>query len=179
MLSIAERAAMRLDGDLVDLAHSARHVDRVDSPADRLRSLRLPLTSAHIVSGLAAAWVHGAAPLPDTIDVATLRHRRAEVPAGCRALIRRVALHTCLDVDGVRVTSRLRTAVDLLADDRDDDAGRSCRSGPDRDDDVTRTAIRLLADDPRELRWAIPGSGRSRIERSLARLESLGLVSRP
>ncbi|SDH11431.1 hypothetical protein [Agrococcus jejuensis] len=164
MLSIAERSAMRLDGDLVDLAHSARHVDRVDSPADRLRSLRLPLTSAHIVSGLAAAWVHGAAPLPDVIDVATLRHRRAEVPAGCRALIRRVALHTCLDVDGVRVTSPLRTAVDLLAD--------------DRDDDVTRTAIRLLADDPRELRWAIPGSGRSRIERSLARLEGLDLVSR-
>lgn len=164
MLSIAERSAMRLDGDLVDLAHSARHVDRIDDPADRLRSLRLPLTSAHIVSGLAAAWVHGAAPLPAIVDVATLRHRRAEVPAGCRALIRRVALHTCLDVDGVRVTSPLRTAVDLLAD--------------DRDDAITRTAIRLLVDDPRELRRAIPGSGRSRIERSLARLEALALVSR-
>lgn len=165
MLPIAERSAMRLDGDLVDLAHSARHVDRVDSPAERLRSLRLPLTSAHIVSGLAAAWVHGAAPLPDVVDVATLRHRRAEVPAGCRALIRRVALDTCLDVDGVRVTSRLRTAVDLLAD--------------DVDDATSRTAIRLLVDDPRELRWAIPGSGRSRIERSLARLDALALVNRP
>ena len=167
MLPIAERSAMRLDGDLVDLAHSARHVDRVDSPADRLRSLRLPLTSAHIVSGLAAAWVHGVAPLPSTIDVATLRHRRADVPVGCRALIRRVALHTCLTVDGVRVTSRLRTAVDLLADDVHDAAAQ--------------TAIRLLVDDARELRWAIPGSGRSRIERSFARLEALGLdgVSRP
>lgn len=167
MLSIAERSAMRLDGDLVDLAHSARHVDRVVSPADRLRSLRLPLTAAHIVSGLAAAWVHGAAPLPETIDVATLRHRRAEVPAGCRALIRRVALHTCLDVDGVRVTSRQRTAVDLLAD--------------DPYDDVVRTAIRLLVDDVQETRWAIPGSGRNRVERSLERFESLGLeaVSRP
>lgn len=167
MLSIAERSAMRLDGDLVDIAHSARHVDRVDSPADRLRSLRLPLTSAHIVSGLAAAWVHGVAPLPQTIDVATLRHRRADVPAGCRALIRRIALHTCLTVDGVRVTSPLRTAVDLLAD--------------DVHDDVAQTAIRLLVDDVRELRWAIPGSGRSRIERSFARIEALGLdgVSRP
>lgn len=164
MLSIAERSAMRLDGDLVDLGQTARHVDRVDSPAARLRSLGLPLTSAHIVSGLAAAWVHGAAPLPTVIDVATLRHRRADVPAGCRPLIRRVALHTCLAVDGVHVTSRIRTAVDLLAD--------------DDFDDVARTAVRLLVDDERELRWAIPPAGRSRMERSLDRLESLGL-SRP
>ncbi|QCR19330.1 hypothetical protein [Agrococcus sp. SGAir0287] len=167
MLSIAERSAMRLDGDLVDLADSARHVDRLVSPADRLRSLRLPLAPVHIVSGLAAAWIHGAAPLPRTIDVATLRHRRADVPAGCRALIRRIALDTCLVVDGVRVTSPRRTAVDLLAD--------------DPYDEVARAAIRLLVDDVREVRWAIPGSGRSRIERSIARLDALALppISRP
>jgi len=114
-----------------------------------------------------AAASNGVAPLPRTIDVATLRHRRAEVPAGCRALIRRIALDTCLEVDGVRVTSPRRTAVDLLAD--------------DPYDEIARTAIRLLVDDVREVRWAIPGSGRSRVERSLARLDALGLdaVRRP
>ncbi len=169
MLSIAERSAMRLDGDLVDLADSARHVDRVDAPADRIRALRLPLTAAHIVSGLAAAWVHGAAPLPAVVDVATLRHRRADVPLACRALIRRVALDTCLRVDGTRVTGRLRTAVDLLCD--------------DPYDDVARTAIRLLVDDAREARQMIRVSGRRGVARAIERLDALALpspgVSRP
>ena len=159
MLSIAERSAMRLDGDLFDLAESATHADRVVSPADRVRALRLPLGPAHIVSGLAAAWVHGVAALPTTVDVATLRHRRADVPAGCRALIRRVALDTCLQVDGVRVTSRLRTAVDLLADDPYDDAAR--------------IAIRLLVDDVEAVRRAIGVSGRRSVARSLERLAAL------
>jgi hypothetical protein len=159
VLSIAERSAMRLDGDLVDLAESATHVDRVVSPADRVRSLRLALGSAHIISGLAAAWVHGAATLPAVVDVATLRHRRADVPAGCRALIRRVALDTCLRIDGVRVTSRLRTAVDLLADDPYDERAR--------------VAIGLLVDDVDEARRAIGVSGRRGVARSLERLAAL------
>lgn len=159
MLPIAEMHAMRLDGELMLLGDSATHVDRVVDVADRLRSLGVRLRRQHIVSGRAAAWVHGAMPLPRVIDVAVLRHRRADAPDGCSLHIRSVALHECVTHAGRTVTGRLRTVVDLLADEP-------------FDDDV-RTAIPLLVDDWAACTAAIARSGRAAPARMRERLEAL------
>lgn len=156
MLSIAELSAMKLDGEIVPLANSACHFDRVVGCDERVRSLRMPFKPAHIIVGRSAAWVHGAAPLPAIIDLACLRHRRADALPGTRVSIRHVSLLDCEEYGGVQVTGRLRTAADLLAD--------------DPFDHEARTAVRMLVDDWHALSTLVLSSRRYGVERMRSRL---------
>lgn len=165
MLPVAELHAMRLDGELVALADSATHVDRVVGPRERLRALGVRLRRQHIVSGRAAAWVHGVMTLPAVVDVAVLRHRRADEPDGCRLHVRAVALHECIVAGERSATGRLRTAVDLLAD--------------EPFDDEVRAALPMLVDDWDACARAIVRSGRAPAARMRRRLESLRQSATP
>lgn len=116
-LPIAELAALRLDGELVQIDDSYTPIDQ---PHDvRLRALSL---AAHcderlIVEQRSAAWVWGA------LDRPPLRHQlcaslgaRSRSVHPLRLLVREVVI-TDADwtaIEGVRVTTPLRTAVDLL-----------------------------------------------------------------
>jgi hypothetical protein len=133
-LSLAELTAARLDGDVVELGEAYIPADAVETRALRAGSLAALLGDSLAATHLTAAWIHGALPDPParhTVQraVAKRLHR-----APSRALVYRdlAVDHDDLElIGGVRVTTRLRTVVDLA------------RIG----DDAHARAARLLADD--------------------------------
>ncbi|MFD1723035.1 hypothetical protein [Amnibacterium endophyticum] len=117
LFSCAEASAMRLDGDSFDLGLSPVAVDAVVGPEVRAGSL-LPaaLHPAVVVDTWTAAWVHGASPaLPNpltlAVDLARGRALRSMRPAPREA---RFGPGEVVRLGGVRVTSPLKTAFDLL-----------------------------------------------------------------
>lgn len=115
-LPVAELSALRLDGELFALADGFTPLDTLVSPVQRAAGLELPRSDRVIAALGTAAWVWGAAETPP---------RRSEViiPAGERVNrqpLHRLMLRECVvgrsdwvPLAGVRVTSPLRTAVDL------------------------------------------------------------------
>ena len=124
--SPAERSALRLDGDCFDLGLTVVSVGAWIDAGVRAASL-LPAVARHrlVVGTWAAAWVHGAWPvLPNpltlAVDVRDGRRTRALTVPPREAVF---AAGEVLTLEGVRVTSPLKTAFDLLRlHDRDDPA---------------------------------------------------------
>lgn len=135
-LSLAELSAARLDGDVVELGDAYIPADAVETRALRAGSLATLLGDTLAATHLSAAWVHGALPAPPA------RHTvQRAVPKRLHRTPSRHVVYRDLAVDpadvvlmgGVRVTTRLRTLVDLSR----------------VDDDAHARAARLVAaDDP-------------------------------
>ena len=122
--STAERCALRLDGDCFDLGLTVASVGGWIDAAARAASLRSAVARHGLVVGTwTAAWVHGAWPaLPNPlrlgVDRRDGRRTRALAVPPREAVF---AEGDVLTLDGVRVTSPLKTAFDLLRlHDRDD-----------------------------------------------------------
>lgn len=115
-LPVAELSALRLDGELYALGEGFTPLDTLISPEQRAAGLELPRSDRIIAALGTAAWIWGAAEAPPY---------RSEViiPAGERVNrqpLHRLMLRECIvgrsdwrSVAGIRVTSPLRTAVDL------------------------------------------------------------------
>ena len=112
----AELSALRLDGDSYRLGEVDVLVDEPLHPALRAATLA-PAAERHdlVAAGWTAAWIHGAwpalrRPLTLCIDLSAARRTRmlAEAPREVRFRPGDVAR-----LDGVRVTTPLRTALDL------------------------------------------------------------------
>lgn len=121
-LSAAELRAAVLDGELVALGDGYLSIDSVALPSDRAASLAdLRADQRLFAERLTAAWIHGWCPEPRTHTAAA--SIAARVPSGVR---RRLGARELIITDtelvtvgGVRVTSPVRTLVDLA---REDDA---------------------------------------------------------
>lgn len=121
-LSVAELSAARLDGDLVEIGEGYMPADAVESTATRAASLRSICGSRLVVGSWSAAWVYGALPEPPS------RHsvmRGAAHRVG-NLIDRRAIFHDVgvedrdvSDVEGVLVTSPLRTVIDVARRIRD------------------------------------------------------------
>jgi hypothetical protein len=115
--SEAERSALRLDGECVPLGLTVVPVDVPVSPAVRAASLRSAVARHDLVLDLrTAAWVHGAVEaLPRRLTLATDvgRSKRTKLlaPAPRQARFR---VDDLLRLEGVLVTTPLKTAFDLL-----------------------------------------------------------------
>jgi hypothetical protein len=113
----AERSALRLDGDCLQLGLTVVPVDVPVGPAVRAASLAGAVSRYDlVVELLGAAWVHGAVevlpwPLPLAIDVRTTRRTRSVLPPPREA---RFGVDDAPRLGGVRVTTPLKTAFDLL-----------------------------------------------------------------
>jgi hypothetical protein len=100
------------------LRHAAGPVylpaDAVRLAASRLAVLRLLAPEGSVVCRLAAAWAHGAGNCPDPVEVLRPRALPAgRTPDGIRVHESTVPPHEVLERDGVRLTTRARTAADV------------------------------------------------------------------
>jgi len=115
-LPLAELHALRLDGQLTALDECFIPVDQPAGLAERARSLALYCDGRLIVEQHSAAWIWGALPQPPTRHelCASIGARSRSVHPR-RLLVREVIIGEAdwVEVAGVRVTTPLRTAVDL------------------------------------------------------------------
>jgi hypothetical protein len=145
-LSLAELTAARLDGDVVELGDAYIPADAVETRALRAGSLAALLGDTLAATHLTAAWVHGALPSPParhTVQRAVAR-RLHRMPS--RHLVYRDLAVDPADlalIGGVRVTTPLRTLIDLARVD-DDDHGRAARLVADDDTGLVAAAIERL-----------------------------------
>lgn len=122
-LSIAELSSARLDGELVAIGAAFQFIDQPDSSLARAASLAPALhDSRAIISERSAAWVWGWAPERSTVS--TCVSIAARLPSTARRLqgTREVVINAdeVAVMGGVRVTTPLRTLVDLARlDDHD------------------------------------------------------------
>jgi len=115
-LSFAELSAARLDGDVVEIGDGYMPADAIESVSMRAASMR-GICGSRLVAGLwSAAWIYGALLEPPSRH-AVMRgaaHRVGNL-IDRRAVFHDVGVHDSdvLEMAGVRVTSPLRTFVDV------------------------------------------------------------------
>jgi hypothetical protein len=118
----AELHAARLDGELFVIDECFSPIDEIECSRYRARSL-LPLPSSRLVAEReTAAWVLGARDRPpDHHRFCTDITARVRVLSELRLDVREVLIDDdeILTVDGLRVTTPLRTAIDLARFNRD------------------------------------------------------------
>jgi len=117
-LPLAELCAARLDGDVSALHGAFIPIDEPDLPGLRANAVAPDADTSLILERRSAAWVHGAVGLPPhTPQLCRSSAARSTVhpgPQHVREL--RLAADEIVQFDGVRCTSRARTAFDLLRD---------------------------------------------------------------
>ncbi|PRY70357.1 transcriptional regulator with AbiEi antitoxin domain of type IV toxin-antitoxin system [Glaciihabitans tibetensis] len=114
--SEAELCALVLDGTLYRVGDCFCVIDEHPSAALRARSLALVLPDRLIAERHTAAWVWGALPDPPASHHVCVDIRSRVRPPGSRRLIvREVVISDAETVEfaGIRVTTPLRTAIDL------------------------------------------------------------------
>lgn len=115
-LPLVELQAARLDGELLQLAGGFGIVDAVDGPAHRTRAALAGRSQRFIAELDTAAWVWGALPLPPRpLELCADLEARSPLRFDAEARLREVVIEPdeWVDFGGARVTSPLRTAVDL------------------------------------------------------------------
>jgi len=116
-LPATELSAARLDGELFEVADCFSPIDLPDGAILRAQSLAQDLSSRVIVERRSAAWVLGATEVaPVFPQYCSTAEARAKPAAIRRLAVREVVIepHEIICLGGVRVTSALRTACDLV-----------------------------------------------------------------
>ena len=115
-LPIAELTAARLDGELFEVDACFAPVDEIEQPAHRVLALRSAVHDRLIAEQLTAAWIWGAMPAPPARHqfCAALGARVSRTSVPWRS-VREVVIDPVelAVVNGMRVTSPLRTIVDI------------------------------------------------------------------
>jgi hypothetical protein len=114
-LPLAELYAARLDGQVFQVADSWCVIDEIDGCDTRAVAVSQLAPARAIAEQLTAAWIYGVAPEPRRHQFCVLIGARTYALWSKRAQVREI-VRTPDDVrtvSGVRVTTPLRTAVDL------------------------------------------------------------------
>ncbi|WP_105036675.1 type IV toxin-antitoxin system AbiEi family antitoxin [Cryobacterium aureum] len=114
-LPLAELYAARLDGQVFQIADSWCVIDEIDGCDTRAMAASQLVPPRAIAEQLTAAWIYGVAPEPRRHQFCVLIGARATALWSARVQVREIVrtpddVHT---ISGVRVTTPLRTAVDL------------------------------------------------------------------
>lgn len=112
----AELHAAKLDGELYQVDHCFSPIDEIEARHSRARSVLLSVPLRLIAEQRTAAWIHGAGTFPPAhhqfcADISA----RASTSRLTGVTVREVVIDNTelIDVGGLRVTTPLRTAVDL------------------------------------------------------------------
>jgi len=124
---VAERSALRLDGELFPLAEALITLDALDSPELRARAAHAGRGPRLIAELETAAWIWGALPAPPgRLQFCAAMEERSRLRPGDPGAGREVVMPAEDEflLAGRRVTTPLRTALDLvrLRDDASYDA---------------------------------------------------------
>jgi hypothetical protein len=112
----AELCAARLDGELYRIDECFSPIDEVESPITRANALSSITPARFIAEQRTAAWLYGALGFPPAVHQFCVAARaRAKPPHGRRMTVREVEIDDpeIQAFGGIRVTTPLRTAVDL------------------------------------------------------------------
>lgn len=118
-LPLAELCAARLDGEVFAIDDGWAPVDEPDLPSLRAAVTALRVPRALIVERMSAAWVHGAIATPPPVaQFCVPLAARIAVIGDRRAIVREVRIDDdeIMRFAGLRCTTPLRTAFDLLRD---------------------------------------------------------------
>lgn len=110
----SELSALRLDGDLFPIGDSYAPFDTLVGPPERARSLTPPRADRWIAELGTAAWIWGASatePRPPEFCVIATERTGGSGPSAVREVI--LEPEDVVDLAGVRLTTPLRTAVEL------------------------------------------------------------------
>jgi hypothetical protein len=114
-LSSVELQAARLDGEVYDLAGAYCLIGELEAPAHRARAV-LGGRSARLIAELrTAAWIWGAAAEPARLEFAVTPVARARLSPAQHVAVREIVYEDgdVVDLDGFRITTPLRTILDL------------------------------------------------------------------
>jgi hypothetical protein len=114
-LTAAELQAARLDGEVYELAGAYCLVGEVEEPRHRARAV-LGGRSPRLIAELStAAWIWGAAPEPLRLEFAVTPDARARFAPAHHIAVREIVYDEgdLVSLDGYRVTTPLRTMIDL------------------------------------------------------------------
>jgi hypothetical protein len=134
-LPAVELQAARLDGELMMIGDCFSPIDEIEGRRHRIAALAAVLPPRLIVERRTAAWVHGAIPYPPSRhELCAPTTERSRPISPVRFTLREVVVDASDvdEIDGVRVTSPLRTVIDLA------------RFSPASDDTLQRTIAALL-----------------------------------
>ncbi|MDJ0336960.1 type IV toxin-antitoxin system AbiEi family antitoxin [Cryobacterium sp. PH31-O1] len=114
-LPLAELYGARLDGQVFQLADSWCVIDEIDGCSSRAVAASQLVPPRAIAERLTAAWIYGVAPEPRRHQFCVVIGARTTALWSPRAQVREIVrtpedVHT---IAGVRITTPLRTAVDL------------------------------------------------------------------
>jgi hypothetical protein len=115
-LPIAELCAARMDGELYSIDGGFSPVDLPDSPEQRARALSELCSDRLIAEQGSAAWIWGASDSPPARhELCASLGARAKSAIPRRATVREVVIdeHSVAELGGIRVTTPLRTILDL------------------------------------------------------------------
>jgi len=141
----AELLSMRLDGEVFPLGAGWFPVDLPDSPGLRISAVMAGRSSRLIAGGTTAAWVWGAASvLPTPLTLLSDVRARARLRPGSPAVVREVTLAEgeIAELGDGRVTTPLRTLLDLACEGAPADVLRRLASVADLDRDEVLSAAR-------------------------------------
>lgn len=116
-LTLPELSAARLDGDVVEVGEGYMPADTVESVASRAFSLSPLVPAGTAVSGVSAAWVHGAGDSPPRVHhVSRISRSRQRITVSARVVHheRRLESDEVQSIAGVWVQTPLAAAVSLL-----------------------------------------------------------------
>jgi len=122
-LPLAELCGARLDGELYPLGDFWCPVDEPDGRLGRARTAGLLVPPRAIAERLTAAWIYGLCPEPARHQFCVDLAARTHVPPSPRLQLREVrcAPEDTNTIAGLRVTTPLRTVVDLARSPRLDE----------------------------------------------------------
>lgn len=116
-LSLPELSAARLDGDVVEVGEGYMPADTIEGAAARALSLTSLVPPGTAVSGVSAAWVHGAGDSPPRVHhVSRISASRQRIGPSTRVMHheRRLAGADIESIAGLWVQTPEATAVSLL-----------------------------------------------------------------
>ena len=134
-----------LDGELVRLGSGFIGIDEPEGPYDRAHSLTSVLGDERaIVCDQSAAWVWGWIPAPSAVSTCVSIDARVASPVRRRLRAREAVLDRdeIAELDGVRVTTPVRTAIDLARHVDGDDRASDVIEAAVRSGMVTRSELR-------------------------------------
>lgn len=115
-LPVAELHAARLDGELFRVDDCFSPVDEIEQPGHRARALRACLPDRLIAEQRSAAWIWGALDRPPVHhELCAAIGARVRPPGVSWMTVREVVIapREIATIEGMQLTTRLRTAVDL------------------------------------------------------------------
>jgi hypothetical protein len=117
-LSPVELQAARLDGEVYDLAGAYCLIGELEAPRHRAHAVLGARSPRFIAELRTAAWIWGAIAQPDGLEFAVTPDARARVGPGQHITVREIVYDSddVTSLDGCRVTTPLRTILDLVRD---------------------------------------------------------------